>query len=228
MIKNVLLDLDDTLFDFHLAEKIALSKTLLSFGIEPTDAVVSRYSEINASLWQRLERGELSREEVLVMRFELLFKELSLSCDAMATRVSYEKNLSLGHYFIDGAEELLQALFGKYRLYLASNGTAAVQIPRIESSGIEKYFDGIYISELVGFNKPDKRFFDRIFSSREDFLKEETVVVGDSLSSDILGGKNAGIKTCLFNPKGKPLSGSVLPDFEIGALSELPALLSTL
>lgn len=226
MIKNVLLDLDDTVFDFHLAEKKALTKTLDFLGVEPTEAITSRYSEINASLWRKLELGELSREEVLVSRFKLLFDEIGASCDALEARKSYEKNLSLGHYFIDGAPELLEALFGKYKLFLASNGTAAVQIPRIESSPIEKYFDGIFISEIVGFNKPDARFFERIFASIKDFSKDETIIVGDSISSDIKGGKNAGIKTCLYNPRGKEITGEVLPDFEINSLSELSVLLS--
>lgn len=226
MIKNVLLDLDDTVFDFHKAEKIALSKTLLEMGVEPTDEVTARYSEINASLWRKLERGEMEREEILVLRFKLLFDEIGATCDALAARKSYEKNLSVGHYFIDGAPELLEALAGKYKLFLASNGTAAVQIPRIESSPIEKYFDGIFISEIVGFNKPDLRFFERIFSGIENFSREETIIVGDSISSDISGGKNAGIKTCLFNPRAKEISGDLKPDFEINKLSELPALLS--
>ena len=228
MIKNVLLDLDDTIFDFHKAEKIALSKTLLSMGVEPTDAVTARYSEINASFWRRLELRELSREEVLVGRFRVLFEEIQVKADALWARKSYEKNLSLGHYFIDGAMELLSSLFGKYKLFLASNGTAAVQIPRIESSPIEKFFDGIFISELVGFDKPDERFFERIFASIEGFSRDETIIVGDSLSSDIKGGKNAGIKTCLFNPRGKNISGEILPDYEIRTLSELPTLLSGL
>ena len=228
MIKNVLLDLDDTIFDFHRAEKIALSKTLLDFGIQPDEAPVLRYSEINASLWRKLELGEMEREEVLVGRFKILFDSLSLDFDAKAARKSYENNLSLGHFFIDGAPELLEELFGKYKLYLASNGTASVQIPRIESSPIEKYFDGIFISEIVGFNKPDRRFFERIFSGIENFSPEETLIVGDSLSSDILGGKNAGIKTCLFNPRGKQVSAEITPDFEIKNLSELPSILSRL
>ena len=228
MIKNVLLDLDDTIFDFHLAEKIALTKTLISLGIDASDRVVSRYSEINASLWRKLERGEMEREEVLVSRFAILFSELNLERDALLARKQYENNLSIGHYFIDGAEKLLLTLFGKYSLYLASNGTAAVQIPRIESGDIEKYFDGVYISELVGFNKPDSRFFERIFAGIENFSKEETIIVGDSLSSDILGGKNAGIKTCLFNPNAKENKGDISPDFEIKALSDLPLLLASL
>ena len=221
MIKNLLIDLDDTIFDFHLAEKIALSKTLSGFGIEPSFDVVTAYSEINASLWRQLEAGTVTREQVLVGRFKILFSKLQILADAKEARRSYEKNLSKGHYFIDGAEQLLKKLYGSKRLYLASNGTASVQRPRIDSSGIEKYFDGIFISEEVGFNKPDERFFEAIFNTIPEFKKEETLILGDSLTSDIKGGKNAGIKTCLFNPKGKDLCGEVKPDFEIRSLSEL-------
>ena len=228
MIKNVILDLDDTIFDFHAAEKIALTKTLTELGIAPTQETTARYSDINASLWKKLELGELRREEVLVGRFVILFRELNVKCDALSARKSYENNLSKGHIFIEGAESLLQSLFGKYKLFLASNGTAAVQIPRIESSGIEKYFEAIYISELVGFNKPDTRFFERIFANIEGFSKDESIIVGDSISSDIVGGKNAGIKTCLYNPRKKAYDGKTKADFEIHELKELIPLIEKL
>ena len=207
-------------------EKIALSKTLNDFGIEPSLDVVTAYSEINASLWRQLEAGTMTREAVLVGRFEILFSKLQILADAKEARRSYEKNLSRGHYFTDGAEELLKKLYGSKRLYLASNGTASVQRPRIDSSGIEKYFDGIFISEEVGFNKPDERFFEAIFNTIPEFKKEETLILGDSLTSDIKGGKNAGIKTCLFNPKGKAVCGDVKPDFEIRSLTELHAIIN--
>lgn len=228
MIKNVFLDLDDTVFDFSLAEKKAITKTLTSFGIDANEKTVKRYSEINSGLWKKLELGELTREEVLVNRFKLLFEELGLSCDPKKARREYEKNLSVGHYFIDGAMELLNALRGKYKLFLASNGTHSVQIPRIKSSCIEEYFDAIFISEDIGYNKPDVRFFEHCFSTIRDFKKEESIIVGDSLSSDILGGKNAGIHTCLFERKEKPNLTSIVPDFKIKSLDELPALLESL
>ena len=228
MIKTVFLDLDDTLFDFHKAEAIALSGMLREIGVNPTEERLTRYSEINKLQWQRLERGEVTREEVLIERFRIFFLEFGIACDAGTARRIYEHRLGIGHYFIDGAEELLRALYGKYDLYLASNGTAKVQRGRIESSGIEKYFKEIFVSQSIGHNKPSKEFFDYCFSRIDSFKKEEAIIVGDSLTSDILGGINAGIKTCLFNPKKKPVTCSVVPDYEITTLCELPKLLVTI
>ena len=225
MIKTVFLDLDDTLFDFHKAEAIALSGMLEEIGVTPSEKLLTRYSEINKLQWQRLERGEVTREEVLVERFRIFFLEFGIVRDANEARKIYEHRLGIGHYFIDGAEELLRTLYGKYELYLASNGTARVQRGRIESSGIEKYFKEIFVSQNIGYNKPSKEFFNYCFARIAGFKKDEAIIVGDSLSSDILGGINAGIKTCLFNPKKKPLAGSVIPDYEITALGERPKLL---
>ncbi len=225
MIKNVFLDLDDTLLDFKRAESQAIRNTLAKLGIEPTDETVSLYSRINKSCWEKLELGLYTRDEVLYTRFNMLFGRLSISGDAHATQRIYEYELSLGAYFLDGAEELLDSLYGKYRLYLATNGIMAVQKRRIESSGIGKYFDKIFVSERIGYNKPDKRFFDACFAEIEGFKKEETVIVGDSLTSDIKGGINAGIKTVYFNPLCKENSTGITPDCEIHSLGELAEML---
>jgi len=137
----------------------------------------------------------------------------------------YESQLGIGHYFVDGAEALLDALYGKFRLFIASNGAQKVQNSRLDSAGIKKYFDGIFISEEIGYNKPDKRFFDECFAKIPDFDKSEAVIVGDSLTSDILGGKNAGIKTVWYNPNGSPPRADIVPDLEASALSQIPDLL---
>ena len=138
MIRNVLFDLDDTLFDFHKAEKIALTKTLVHFGIDPTEETLDLYSAINAAHWKRLELGEISREEVKVGRYRELFKTIGVECDPVKATAYYESMLAIGHYFMPGAPELLEVLYGKYRLYIVSNGTAKVQEGRIGSSGIAK------------------------------------------------------------------------------------------
>ena len=202
MIRNVLFDLDDTLFDFHKAEKIALTKTLVHFGIDPTEETLALYSTINAAHWKRLELGEISREEVKVGRYRELFETIGVECDPVKATAYYESMLAIGHYFMPGAPELLGELYRKYRLYIVSNGTAKVQEGRIGSSGIAKYMDGIFISQILGANKPDKQFFDICFAEIPDFSLSETVIIGDSLSSDIKGGINAGITTVWFNPKG--------------------------
>ncbi len=225
MIKNVLIDLDDTILDFKKAERLAVKRTLEELSIPANEAVLSRYSEINASQWLLLENGSITRDELKPRRFRLLFKELAVETDAKKATIIYEGFLADGHFFKKGAEALLEALYKKYRLYLASNGTARVQTSRIKSAGLEKYFDGICISELIGANKPDAAFFEHIFSGIPGFKKSETVIIGDSLSSDISGGKNAGIKTIWFNENGLV---STLPDFTVKSLEEIPPLLVSL
>lgn len=226
MIRNVLFDLDDTLFDFHKAEKIALTKTLVHFGIDPTEETLALYSTINAAHWKRLELGEISREEVKVGRYRELFETIGVECDPVKATAYYESMLAIGHYFMPGAPELLEELYRKYRLYIVSNGTAKVQEGRIGSSGIAKYMDGIFISQILGANKPDREFFDICFAKIPDFSCAETVIVGDSLSSDIKGGINADIATVWFNPKEIENDSDIKPDYTIKELSEVPGLLS--
>ncbi len=222
---TILLDLDDTLLDFGAAEKVALSKTLQELGIEPTQAKLKRYHEINISQWEAFERGELSRERVLIHRFELFFDELGLSIDAQTCEDRYRHYLGVGHFFVEGAEALLAYLAPKYKLYLASNGVAETQYSRLESAGIGHYFEEIFISETTGHHKPEREYFDYCFTRISNFDPNTTLIIGDSLSSDILGGKNAGIHTCWCNWKGLPPRSDIIPDFEIRSLSELHALL---
>lgn len=225
MIKFVFLDLDDTLLDFHLAERIALKATFDTVGVPSDDKVLARYSEINRSCWQRLERGEWTRTRVLVGRFRLLFDELGIFADPEMTQQIYEDRLCIGHYFMPGAMDMLNALFGKYKLYITSNGTARVQDSRIASANIARYFDGIFISQRVGADKPSRRFFDTVFSAIDGFARDDAVILGDSLTSDILGGLNAGIRTVYYNPRGKAPRADITPDHEIRVLSEFPELL---
>lgn len=228
MIKNILLDLDDTLLDFHKAEKAALIKTLVQLGIEPEEKTLARYSAINAAQWKLLEQGKILRDELKVRRYRLLFDEFGIDSSAEKAAEYYENYLGVGHYFIDGAEELLNSLAPHYRLFLVSNGTASVQKGRIESAGIEKFFSGIFISQLIGYNKPSREFFNFCFAEIPGFKREESVIVGDSLSSDIQGGKNAGISTIWFNPHGAKNTSAIVPDRVIAHLYELPLLLKTM
>ena len=225
MIKTVFLDLDDTIFDFHKAEAIGLSETLSQFGIFPDRQTSEKYSRINKSQWELLEKKEKTRDEVLTDRFTIFFSELGVDIDSRKAREIYEYRLGCGHFFIDGAEQLLIELYGKYDLYLASNGTESVQKRRIASSQIAKYFKEIFISQAIGADKPSIEYFEKCFSRIPDFSKENAIIIGDSITSDILGGKNAGIKTCLYNPKEKENKTDIIPDFEIRSLAEIPKLL---
>ncbi len=217
----ILLDLDDTILDFGKAEAAAISKTFTDLGIEPTEALLRRYSEINIAQWEAMERGELTRERVLLRRFELLFEELGFETDVQACEDRYRGYLGVGHYFIEGAEELLAYLAPKYRLYIASNGVAETQYSRLKSAAIGHFFKEIFISETTGYHKPEKGYFDYCFARIPKFDPEKTLMIGDSLTGDILGGNNAGIQTCWFNPKHKPRRPDIVPTYEIHNLAEL-------
>ena len=226
MIEFLFLDLDDTILDFRKAERIAVAKTIRDFGVEPTEEVLDLYHRINKAHWEMLERGELTREEVMVNRFAALFRELGAKPDASAYAKDYEHNLSIGHYFLPGAEEAVEALHRKYRLFLASNGTASVQKGRLTSANLYRFFERVFVSQELGFNKPSKAFFDACFARIPGFDPAKAVMVGDSLTSDIQGGINAGITTVWVNPEHRPW-GDIKPDYEIEGLSQLEKLLET-
>ncbi len=228
MIQFVFLDLDDTLLDFRRAERESISKTLREFGIEPSEKTVSRYSEINASLWKKLERGELTREHLLTERFRVLLRELGSSESFHDMRIIYENSLAESYFTVPGAGELLSSLYGRYRLFVASNGIARVQRKRILGSGIGKYFEDIFISEELGYEKPSPLFFESAFKSIKGFRKEQAIILGDSLSSDIKGGICAGIKTCLYNPERRKNESEIRPSFEVRRLSEFDTLLENI
>ena len=225
MIEILFLDLDDTILDFHKAERLAIAKTLTAFDLEPTEEILNRYHHINLLHWQMLERGELTRPQVLTGRFRMLFEELGRQVDAQAVAQVYEQNLGIGHYFLPGALEAVQTLQQDYRLFLASNGTATVQHSRLTSAGLYPYFEKVFVSQELGYNKPAKAFFDACAAQIPGFAPEKAMMVGDSLSSDILGGINAGLPTCWVNPHHKPHPENITPDYQIEALSQLPELL---
>ena len=227
MIEFLFLDLDDTILDFRKAERIALSKAIREFGIEPTKAVLDRYHQINKWHWEQLEQGKLTRAEVLVNRFGVLFGELGRTVDAASCARAYEKHLSVGHWFLPGAEEAVERLSRKYRLFLASNGTASVQKGRMTSANLYRFFEQVFVSQEIGYNKPSPEYFRGCFERIADFDPARAVMVGDSLTSDILGGKQAGIRTVWVNPGGLDCGG-IRPDYEIAYLYELEALLEEL
>lgn len=228
MIEFLLLDLDDTILDFHKAERIAISKTIRDFGVEPTDALLKRYHVINKWHWEQLELGKMDRPQVLEGRFGVLFAELGVAVDQTLCARTYEKNLSIGHYFLPGAEEAVDALSKKYRLFLVSNGTASVQKGRMTSANLYRFFEKVFVSQEIGHNKPAKAYFDACFAQIPGFDTEKAMIVGDSLTSDIQGGINAGIRTCWVNPSHAPGREDIRPDYEIEALSQLEDLLKTL
>ena len=225
-IRAIFLDLDDTILDFSRAEASALRRVLTEAGIPAGDAVLARYHDINIAQWLLLEEGKITRPQVLLRRFSILFDELDVTRDPETVCERYEEYLAGEAWFVPGAEALLETLAPRYDLYIASNGTAAVQHRRLAASGIGKYVQKVFISEEVGADKPSPAFFDACFAAIPGLSRQETLMVGDSLTSDIRGGRNAGIAACWFNPQKKPGRKDIRPDFEISSLDELPRLLA--
>ena len=228
MIEFLLIDLDDTILDFRKAEHIALENTLRHFGVEPTPETIELYLQINRAHWQKLERGEITRKQVNEGRFEVLFSQLGREVDGAACAAYYLSQLALTHDYLPGAETAIQNLSKRYRLFIASNGNASVQTPRMANSGLDRYTEKAFVSESLGANKPSKEFFDLCFAQIPAFDPKKALMVGDSLTSDIQGGINAGLRTCWVNPNGKPNNTAIHPDYEIASLSQLEALLEKL
>lgn len=227
MIKSLFLDLDDTILDFHKAERLAIAKTFRNLGLEPTEAVLEHYHQVNRLHWEALERGEMTRDQVLVGRFQVLFQDYGMEVDPVLCARSYEQNLGVGHYFLPGAEETVKRLSRTYDLYLASNGTASVQHSRLTSAGLYPYFKEVFISQNLGANKPSREYFEACYQKIPGFHPGEAMMVGDSLTSDILGGIRGGMHTCWVNPEGRD-PGDIRPDYTIKSIAELPGLLETL
>ena len=206
-IKAILWDVDGTLLDFHAAEKAAVKSLFSEFGFgECTDEMVSRYSAINDIFWQRLERNELSKPQVLVGRFEQFFKEVGIPSEA-AYEFNERYQLRLGDTIVyrDDSLNIVKNLRGKVKQYAVSNGTVVAQNKKLKLSGLGELMDGIFLSEKIGIEKPNRGFFDAVFSQIEAYDLSEVMIIGDSLTSDIKGGNNAGIITCWYNPRHLPL-----------------------
>ena len=222
----VFFDLDDTILDFARSEAEALSRALREEGLPAGEETLARYHRINAEQWAMLERGETTRKRLLSRRFSLLFDSMGVGRDPEAFCRRYQEYLGQEAWFVPGAEALLKTLAPRYALYLASNGTADTQYSRLAAAGIRGYFQRIFVSQEMGADKPSGAFFDACFAALPGLSRQEVLMVGDSLTSDIRGGKNAGLATCWYNPRRETCPPELRPDFEMRALSELPGILA--
>ncbi|RME45669.1 MAG: noncanonical pyrimidine nucleotidase, YjjG family [Chloroflexi bacterium] len=217
----LLFDADGTVFDFDKAEATALARTLAEFGVEATEQRLQQYREVNREIWRAFEAGELGAENLSVIRFERYLDLLAMRGKAQDFSDRYLEHLAGCTDLVEGAEEVVRALSREYRLLLITNGLKAVQRPRFEQSRICDCFEDIVISEEVGVAKPDGRIFDVAFARMGYPRKEEVLIVGDSLSSDMRGGCAYGIDTCWFNPTGQARPDDLNIRYEILRLPEL-------
>lgn len=225
MYRFIFLDADDTLLDFLMTERAAITESFRRFGLPPTDELILQYSSINKATWERMERGEIARERVLIERFEILFGRIGADIDPYVFEDTYQALLGQHAFLVEGAVDILAYLRPKYQLYIVSNGVAATQESRFREAGLSGWFDGIFISEHIGFHKPEKAFFDACFARIPDFRHDQALIVGDSLSSDILGGINAGIDTCWFNYRRRPARNDIRPHYTVDTLDALKTIL---
>lgn len=226
MIKNLLFDADGTLWDFDASAWLSFEKIFARHGWMFDQDVFDRYNRINNMLWERYERGEMSRDRVLVERFELMFAEMGIDFSGAEFEDSFREELETNPIWMEGAEELLRQLRPNYGIYIVTNGVASTQRKRIALTGLDRYVDKFFISEEVGAQKPQKEFFDFVFSQIGPCKPDEVMLIGDSLSADILGANRAGIPSCWFNRSGAPLKGEARPDRTIQTLAELIPILA--
>lgn len=224
MIDTVLWDVDGTLMDFKRSEREALKKALSEHGHTPTEDEILLYSKINDSCWKRYEKGEMSYDDVFTARFRFFFDEIGFGADIESVNAVYRTGLGEIYFLREGALELCQGLKGRVRQYIVTNGFAETQIKKVTNSGLINAVDGIFVSGLIGCPKPEKLFFDRCFEKIGMVDRDKTIIIGDSLTSDMQGGINAGIHTCWYNPDGEENKG-VKTDFEITDLSKVPGII---
>ena len=218
-----LFDADGTLFDYDKAEGAALSRTFAQFDHDFDAAYLDAYRTINGRLWRDFELGTIEQERIKVLRFERLLATIGLTSalDAPAFSARYLENLGNCTDLIDGAEPLIAALRDKVHLALITNGLQAVQRSRLAQSSIGSVFEVVVISEEVGCSKPRPGIFDVAFTRMGHPSKDEVLIIGDSLTSDIKGGYDYGIDTCWYNPSARLRALDVTPTYEVRVLSEL-------
>ncbi len=219
---TLLFDLDDTLLDFKKAEENAIEKLLLKYSLPATEENKRLYSVTNQSKWKALEKGEITRKELFATRFPDYFKVLGVDADGAQANADYMHFLSQGRFVIDGAEDICRELKKKYSMYIITNGAKIVQQGRLTDLSLMQYFDGVFISEEVGFDKPKKEYFDYVFAHIPEKDKSKCLVIGDSLSSDITGAVNYGIDSCWISEK---TSSEIQPTYQISSLKELTDIL---
>ena len=223
MIKVLLWDIDGTLLNFLAAEKAAMKKCFEVCGIgECTDEMIARYSKINRKYWEMLERGEITKPQVLIGRFEEFFESEGIVTDC-ATEFNKEYQVRLGDTicFCDNGYELVKSLKGRVKQYAVTNGTKVAQDKKLAKSGLVELFDAVFISEEIGVEKPGVGFFEKVWDSIGKYKSDEVMIIGDSLTSDIQGGNNAGILCCWYNPKGAVNYTGVRVDYEIDNLQKV-------
>lgn len=217
----LLLDVDNTLLDFIRSERSALETVFEKYGMVLTDELAKRYSAINDSYWKRFETGEIEKAQVLSGRFESFFAEMGRPYPGPEFAGAYQTALANTYFYLEDSDRLIREWAKGHRLYIVTNGVSATQRTKLALCGFDKVVDGVFISEETGYQKPKKEYFDYCLARIPNFRHEDAIIIGDSLTSDIRGGNQAGVATCWYNPDGLQNTEGVHVDHEIRSLAQV-------
>ncbi|MBR5538921.1 MAG: YjjG family noncanonical pyrimidine nucleotidase [Clostridia bacterium] len=228
MYKYLLWDIDGTVLDFLASEAYAIRALFQKYNIgECDDEKLRLYSQINVKYWQKLERGEMTKPEILVERFREFFSIIGADTSiAESFNIDYQVTLGDHIEFVGNAEEILLSQKGRFTLAAVTNGTKVAQEKKLRLSGLDKVFDSIFISEDIGAEKPSEEFFKVVFEELDITDKKEVLIIGDSLTSDMKGGFLSRIDTCWYNPKGKENTLGIPVTYEIDDLDKIEDIVS--
>lgn len=217
-----LFDADDTLYDFGMAEENAM-KTLFGFcGFEYSEEILATYRDINVRAWADYNLGKVTKDELQILRFSRFFEAIGISYDIPDFNQMYLTELGKGTFLIDGAFEICKEIVSSGKeIYIITNGILKVQETRIKHSPLKDYISDFFVSEFVGYQKPDIKYFEYVLSHIPKIDLEKILIIGDSLLADIAGGNNAGIDTCWFNEFNKENKTEIVPTYKISKLSEI-------
>lgn len=225
MIKAVLIDIDNTLLDFHKSANKAIHCCFSKCTLPFTDNVISTFHEVNDALWLQIEKKEITKQEMYGVRWTNIFKALGITYDGVEFEQLFRSTLSTIAEPVDNAREMLEYLYKKYPLYAASNSSYEHQHKRMTQADMLKYIQKMFVSERVGTLKPAKEFFEYCLSDIGITEPAEAVIIGDSLSADIDGGKRMGLKTIWFNPNNLAAPDNIIPDFTVDSLLKIKNIL---
>lgn len=220
-ITTILIDIDNTLLDFHLCAEQTIIEGFAEFGLPYDATVIPVFHEVNNYFWGQLEKGELEKKDIFINRWKGVFQRLGIEADAQAFEQRFIDGIARSHEPVQDALEVLAYLAGKYRVCAASNSQYQQQVKRLTSAKMIDYIDEIFVSDTLGAAKPSVEFFQACLREIGDVKKEEILMIGDSLAADVQGGKNAGIATCWYNHHKEENHTGIKADFTIQHLREL-------
>ena len=228
MIKynTIMFDVDDTILDFKKGEEQALRSLFSEIGAPQNSRIINEYRKINRMLWLNFEKGETDRDYIFRSRFTMLFRKYGIEVDGDDMEQRYRRYLDMQHDQIEGAHDVLGYLHSKCHLYVVTNGVSSTQYRRLSDAKMDTYFEKIFVSDDIGYQKPMREFFETVTAQIPEYDPKKTLIVGDSLNADILGGMNMGMDTCWFNRFDEKAS-DIVPHYEINELSEIFEIVKT-